>query len=353
MISIPIFLEDYYLSDKFLLAEAAPKQAPKTYTQLRHEAEKRAAIRNEENRRKTRKQLEQEAREEGLSKSLFERAAENKPDAADNKALAMMMKMGFKPGQSLGRKDDEEEVKGKAGDEPSEGPSRSATPAAPAASTSRHIIAPIAISEWTGKSGIGTKRRAPSPSAAEMIAKMAKMTDDSKKTDFRGRARQEYLERRAYGQLKGAQRTCRNLDEKEEKKYNVLWLDPEDPETFPAGLVEALEQRTSFTMPPPRDPRRHDDIEGRLRKQMHADRLRSLHPSDDDSTATRAAEPEFDAGTLEEACQFLRLPARDRLHLVLGYMRDRYSYCLFCGTQYDDEEDMEKNCPGPSEEDHD
>ena len=34
-----------------------------------------------------------------------------------------------------------------------------------------------------------------------MIAKMAKMADETKHVDFRDRARQEYLERRAHGQL--------------------------------------------------------------------------------------------------------------------------------------------------------
>ncbi|KAL1743306.1 hypothetical protein HDZ31DRAFT_83492 [Schizophyllum fasciatum] len=330
----------------------------------------------------SRKQLEQEAREEGLSKSLFERAADEGRAPVENKALAMMMKMGFKPGQSLGVKEEEGEGEGKEGGKEEEGGAKEDTKDEPAAgepstskaSTSRHLINPIAINEWTGKTGIGVKRRPPSPTSGEMLAKMAKMADEKKDIDFRGRARQEYLERRAYGQLKGAQRTCFNLDEKDGKKvwmpiswrvhsfesrliplsaqYNVLWLDPEDRDTFPAGLVEALEQHTSFTMPLPRDPRRDDDIEGRLRRQIHADRLRPLNAEDEDA-AKAAPLPEYEQATLEEACQFLRLPAADRLYLVLSYLRDRYSYCLFCGTQYEDEEDMANNCPGPSEEDHD
>ncbi|KAI5894068.1 uncharacterized protein SCHCODRAFT_02700622 [Schizophyllum commune H4-8] len=361
--------EDDYLSDKFLLAASAPEK-PQTYSQRRKEAEKRAHERNVQNRKKSRRQLEQQAREEGLSKSLFERAAEearaveearaeeeqgkateegNAP--AGNKALAMMMKMGFKPGQSLGRQEEEDEEKVEE-EQKAESSTRTRSPSASAATTSRHLINPIAINEWSGKVGIGVKRRPPSPTSTEMIAKMAKMADETKHVDFRDRARQEYLERRAHGQLKGAQRTCYNLDEKDGKKYNVLWLDPEDRDTFPPGLIDALEQQTTFTMPLPRDPRRDDDIEGRLRRQMHKDRLRPLKAEDEDE-GKAAAVPEFEQSTLEEACQFLRLPAADRLYLVLSYLRDRYSYCLFCGTQYDDEEDMAKNCPGPSEDDHD
>ena len=55
------------------------------------------------------RQQEEEAREAGLSESLFDRAkADEEKYGRENKALAMMMKMGFKPGQSLGRTEDAE-----------------------------------------------------------------------------------------------------------------------------------------------------------------------------------------------------------------------------------------------------
>ena len=100
--------EDDYLSDKFLVESIAESSAPKTYAQRRKEAGKLAALKNEQNRKKSRRQLELEAREEGLSKSLFERAQDEQASGQQNKALSMMMKMGFKPGQSLGRPDENE-----------------------------------------------------------------------------------------------------------------------------------------------------------------------------------------------------------------------------------------------------
>ena len=45
--------------------------------------------------------------------------------------------------------------------------------------------------------------------------------------------------------------------------------------------------------------------------------------------------------------------AQDRLELVLDYLRNKYAYCFWCGTQYDDQEDMENSCPGTDEESHD
>lgn len=97
--------DDDYLSDKFLFNEASSSSKPSTYSQLRKEALKKSQIKNEQNKIKGRRQREIESREEGLSKSLFERAKEDEAAgilSSGNKALSIMLKMGFKPGQSLG-----------------------------------------------------------------------------------------------------------------------------------------------------------------------------------------------------------------------------------------------------------
>ena len=97
--------EEDYLSDKFLAQmEAASKpQPPRSYTERRKQALKQSQSLNEQNRKKSRKQVELEAREEALQTSLIQKAQEEaKETGKQNKALAIMMKMGFKPGQSLG-----------------------------------------------------------------------------------------------------------------------------------------------------------------------------------------------------------------------------------------------------------
>lgn len=157
--------EDDYLSDKFLLASAAaaPIQ-PKTYAERRKEAQKLAQIKNEQNRHKSRRQIELESREEGLSKSLFERAKEEEElgITSGNKALSMMMKMGFKPGQALGKLDPPQTADAKGGES-----SRQSPPALAAGPSSaemeedaetkpesarkpKHTIEPIPINEWMG-----------------------------------------------------------------------------------------------------------------------------------------------------------------------------------------------------------
>lgn len=99
--------EDDYLSNKFLPEEKTSSSKPATYSQLRKAAHRKAQSKNEQNRIKSRRQREIESREEGLSKSLFERAKEEEEAGmnSENKALSIMLKMGFKPGQALGNND--------------------------------------------------------------------------------------------------------------------------------------------------------------------------------------------------------------------------------------------------------
>ncbi|EPT03556.1 hypothetical protein FOMPIDRAFT_1040339 [Fomitopsis schrenkii] len=349
--------EDDYLSDKFLLEPAPAPTKPKTYAERRKEAQRLAAIKNEQSRKKSRRQLEQEAREEGLSKSLFERAKDEEAAGQQNKALAMMMKMGYKPGESLGQSYDDPPSAGGSGVHKSPTPDEvdaRATPEPPRGGIG-HRTEPLPLNEWSGKAGIGVRKRAASPSAAERLAKMAKLAEETDHASYRDRARQEYEERRAQGRLAPAQRTCTNLDEKDGRKFNILWLNPENPETFPEGLVDDLDDPDLVASLARQ--KVGDTIEGRLKAKMRADALQPLAATlEDDDAAPEKAElrkSPYSEEELQEARQFLNLNANHRLQLVLDYLRQRYAYCFWCGTQYDNQEDMDQNCPGPEEDAHD
>jgi hypothetical protein len=151
--------DDDYLSDKFLINASANTTAkPTTYSQIRKEAQKKAQQKNEQNRHKSRRQLELESREEGLSKSLFERAKEEDsgPSGSSNKALSIMMKMGFKPGQSLGTVDHDQQDAGgptptTAQVSPSMGENtKNTSPAHPTVAHAKHKTEPLPIQEWAG-----------------------------------------------------------------------------------------------------------------------------------------------------------------------------------------------------------
>lgn len=152
--------DDDYLSDKFLINASANTTAKSTtYSQIRKEAQKKAQQKNEQNRHKSRRQLELESREEGLSKSLFERAKEEEVSGlsgSSNKALSIMMKMGFKPGQSLGtvghdQQDAGEPIPATPQVSPSIGENtRGTSPGHPTVTHTKHKTEPLPIQEWAG-----------------------------------------------------------------------------------------------------------------------------------------------------------------------------------------------------------
>lgn len=147
--------EEDYLSDKFLVEAVASSSPPKTYAQRRQESLKQSRIKNEQNRPKSRRQREQESREEGLRKSLFERVKEDS-EGGKNKALGIMLKMGFKMGQSLGQREGSPAREGTS----SPGPSGSETRESHSEHTERgnispasiHRAEPLPLNEWTGSS---------------------------------------------------------------------------------------------------------------------------------------------------------------------------------------------------------
>ncbi|KAG8749001.1 hypothetical protein FRC14_001772 [Serendipita sp. 396] len=133
--------EDDYLSDKFLqqLTSKSDKPFTQTYSQRRKEAQRIAETRNIAGRTKSRKELEKETIDtlkEGMATSLFEREKLAEAEGGtQSKAMKMMSKMGFKPGQALGRQEQKPEFEhvNTTGDA---GSSRSAK------------VAPIPINIW-------------------------------------------------------------------------------------------------------------------------------------------------------------------------------------------------------------
>ncbi len=134
--------------------------------------------------------------------------------------------------------------------------------------------------------------------------------------------------------------------------------------------MDALELHTTLSLP---IASKHNiaSVESRLRQQMQSDALQPLDDVTDQDQKAVAADPEFSPETLEESAQYLRLQVRlpwficfhvlltkmyqqaqDRLELILAYLRDRYLYCFWCGTQYHSHDEMSNECPGPDEDDH-
>ena len=99
-------------------------------------------------------------------------------------------------------------------------------------------------------------------------------------------------------------------------QFNVLWLNPNNHDTFPAGLLEALTLHTNVAIVPERH---GDSIQSKMKQQMRADALQPLHEDSLEEqgpvapnmkSSSVAPEDQFSPEILEEATQFLRLQVR-------------------------------------------
>ncbi|NXX82689.1 GPT11 protein, partial [Urocolius indicus] len=55
----------------------------------------------------------------------------------------------------------------------------------------------------------------------------------------------------------------------------------------------------------------------------------------------------------EDECTSSYLSVPEKLHILTAYLRQQHFYCIWCGTTYEDSEDLSSNCPGDSAADHD
>lgn len=223
--------DDDFMSDKFLaLAEASEKkQAPQGYSEQRRKYLERA---KESNHIPKKAQREEAARRQGLARNLIdlvddgkdapqhgkkrkdrdeegntlspqdERSSHNTSAeaAGGNKALRMMLAMGFKPGQSLGKTYDNE--------------------AQADVATRQRNTEPIRLDErWLGpkqRSGIGSL---PAVSASALAGDIDAADERRRQKehepsleDFRSRTRERHEARHVESLLVPARKTCEELD---------------------------------------------------------------------------------------------------------------------------------------------
>ena len=316
--------EDYM---NMIIAEPDKPKEKETYTQRRMRKERESEARG---RVKSKVELaadEAAAREAALSKSLLT------DPASTNKGLAMMAKMGFKPGVALGSKDNVG-----ARTEPVE----------------------INIKENRGGIGLDTEKKRKFREEVEKEGKRVKAEEG----DYRERVRKEREDVRLEGMVGAAMRVAERMDgEKEEakilgepdvgdackdwtkerkisakplKQINVLWR----------GLIRKREEKE-------RDRRMRYDLERSL------SRLPTYNDPDEDKDDKRALGKEANQYSLVEDLEeedpeldkFNALEPAERLQRLVVHLREEYKYCFWCKYTYPDK-DME-GCPGLTEQDHD
>ncbi|GAA5820453.1 hypothetical protein JCM11251_005633 [Rhodosporidiobolus azoricus] len=358
--------EDWDFDDPRLLAHLEQQSTPALADLSYQERRKRKIIQSEDKGRannKSRKQQEEELREEGLRTSLI---AKDTEAGGESKALKMMKSMGFKPGEALGRQQDNNG--GTA--PPVAGPSRgglgfsragfapiggaSPAPAEPVAEKPR--TEPIKFEMRAARTGLGVPQAKRLRSFPAHLLPLDSST--SPLPDLEGylsHLKTSVDARRAFGLLRSARRTCEELDRRAGIEDSMMWRDPEEEQRE----EEKVKRRRLFDRV---DEDLDSDDERKVAGKEERDKRKKARKEKEDELAYEKGlsetvvdvegeeEPERSAAEDEE--EWFSMDVQTRLGLTLTYLRTQYNYCLWCGCQYNDAEDLAQNCPGEEEELH-
>ncbi|XP_008547495.1 G patch domain-containing protein 11 [Microplitis demolitor] len=267
--------EDDYMSDKFI--ESLQEKAGKSSTSLIYkQSEKRRleiAKRKADNdarireKNKSSRVMEKEMRDKQLSEEL----------TSDNKGFEMLMKMGYKPGQGIGKN-----LSG--------------------------LSEPIPINIKADRLGLGKAGKNNSALVNKKKINPTAKLESMKTNDFRDRMAMKKLQQLLEIDLVKSQKVCEQLDTK-------------------CGISEPVE---IWYWPKVEKEKEPDDENCSKNDGGTGDQDNDEDDSDDDDG----------------------LSTTEKLQVVTKYLRDRYFYCIWCGTDYNDNDDLVNNCPGDTRNDH-
>eukprot|EP00039_Didymoeca_costata_P018110 m.332158 g.332158 ORF g.332158 m.332158 type:complete len:268 (-) comp16889_c0_seq1:1011-1814(-) len=229
--------EDDYMSNCFL--ESAPP-APKVDPRQELPGWKRKARLEEKHFKLQQSQkkgkLMEKTREEGLAT----------PISSSNKGFAMLVKMGFKVGEGLGK----------------DGSGRQE---------------PVPIHVKQGKQGLGKERAKKEQEEAKKRVHVARLAQKERATqrsaaDFRARKRLEFIEKQAERDLPPSQRACEQLDLTAGIQSNELWYKLPPPEV---DLRYGIPEESKSTVEKPES--EFDQLETSEKLKIVTNYLRRVH----------------------------------------------------------------------------
>jgi hypothetical protein len=227
----------------------------------------------------------------------------------------MMAKLGYKPGEALGKEGGR--------------------------------LEPLELSVKEGRGGIGhdserkRKFREEVAREAEEVEKKRKL-EEERGVGYRERVAMEREEKRLEGLWWGAMKVGEGLEEHE------VGSEYEGPTMEEKKKNGRRKRRVNFLWGA-LDRERRTKAQEKLAQRNVLSRLTDAEEDDDDRLAYEVEveedleDPELDA--------YLELPVKKRLEKLVAYLRERWWYCFWCKHKY--EQAGLPGCPGTNEEDHD
>ncbi|KAJ5269832.1 hypothetical protein N7505_005590 [Penicillium chrysogenum] len=330
---------------------------------------KRRELREAEARGRVPSKAERAAREAARREEALARSTLN----PDNKGFQMMAKLGFKPGDVLGK--------------PAT-PSDSDTTNTDSSLNARAEPLNLTLKRNRGGIGLDTENKRKLREEAEAAAKRIKHDEGT----YRDRVREERELRRLEAQVRAAQKVAERLDaelesgatteEKEQETGPSAKSDKEDDSTDPGQPRDGPDAATKKKPIKPTSQinvlyrglireRERNDSDRQARHALQSSLPSSFFPKarlpgyDDptmDQEDEKALGSELDPHTStleieleeddEELDAFNALEPAERLHKLVLFLRETYRYCFWCKYAYETDLELE-GCPGLTEEDHD
>ncbi|CAG7935799.1 unnamed protein product [Penicillium nalgiovense] len=329
---------------------------------------KRRELREAEARGRVPSKAERDAREAVRREEALARSTLN----PNNKGFQMMAKLGFKPGDVLGK--------------PATS-SDSDTTNTDSSLKARAEPLNLTLKKNRGGIGLDTEKKRKLREEAEEAAKRIKHEEGS----YRDRVREERELRRIEAQVRAAQKVAERLDAElesgatEEKEQGTGSSAKSDKEGDSADPGQPRDGPDATTKKKPIKPtsqinvlyrglireRERNDSDRQARHALQSSLPSSFFPKArlpgyDDPTMDRedkkALGSELDPNTStmeieleeddEELDAFNALEPAERLHKLVLFLRETYRYCFWCKYAYETDLELE-GCPGLTEEDHD
>ncbi|KAI6190142.1 Coiled-coil domain-containing protein 75 [Aphelenchoides bicaudatus] len=286
--------EDDFMSDSFLknIQDVKPGIAKnrEQKRQLRIYANADAAV-----KQVPKHELEAQRRQEAL----------NKPVSETNKGFSLLAKMGYKPGMTIG-KDSQ------------------------ASTSTARLTEPIDLKLKLGRTGLGHDTMEKEKQQERCEAHLKKMQVQAKMsdilaTDFRKRKRDNALQRQIIADIMKTRKACQEMD---------LRLGIERPPEQYLWPVKKVQDEGE-------EPATIDELPGKRLRLGETITWKYFYSNGIEAPA------EEDLAELDETILY------ERLGNVTRYVRNTHCYCLWCGATYDTFEELVRECPGETREDHD
>lgn len=273
-----------YMSEDFLAScvgnnDVRPGLLYSHATKRKHDLDKKKKASDEDHRKKMKPihEIQEEKLKEGLKTPLD----------ASNKGFAMLQKMGYKSGMSLGKQ-------------------------------GTGIVEPVSVNVKSDRIGLGWQ---------QLLAQKRKRLEERKKSkrvemnpaEYRAHMSNQHAQKLNEGDLRKSRKVCYELDFKEG------YTEPPEYWFWPEHTWEIDSEEGEYD---------HEECEE--------------NEAEDCSKSKFAASSKSTSKDLGDS-----LETSEQLQILTSYLRSTHLYCVWCCTEYEDTEDLEKHCPGLTRSDHD